>query len=152
MYLLLLLLLFVITFIQVFTITYLKKSCFYGVVLQRLRIKIPGVYVLLFTMLNVLYHYISAFRSMCAVSNIAVCYSPLISCFSGMFLRYCLNDTEMVPVAPVVTGIISVFTFHMRCSYIVRSIYTNIYIYILYIYTNLLGLAVRVQAAHPTCQ
>ena len=91
------------------------------------------LHVLLFTMLNVLYHYISAFRSMCAVPNMAVCCSPLISCFSGMLLRYCLNDTEMAPVAPVVTGIFLVFTFHMRCISIVRSIYIYMYICI-YIY------------------
>ena len=81
------------------------------------------VHVLLFTMLNVLYHYISAFLSMCAVPNTAVCCSPLTSCFSVMLLRYCLNDTAMVPVAPVVTGIIFVFTFHMRCISIVRFVY-----------------------------
>jgi hypothetical protein len=32
-----------------------------------------------------------------------------------------MNDFEMVPVAPISNGIISVFTFHMRCIYIVRS-------------------------------
>jgi len=32
-----------------------------------------------------------------------------------MLLTYFLNDFEMVPVAPIITGITSVFTFHMRC-------------------------------------
>jgi hypothetical protein len=32
-----------------------------------------------------------------------------------MSLTYFLNDLEMVPVAPVITGITLVFTFHMRC-------------------------------------
>jgi hypothetical protein len=27
---------------------------------------------------------------------------------------YCLNDFEMVPVAPVITGITFAFTFHIR--------------------------------------
>jgi hypothetical protein len=38
-------------------------------------------------------------------------------------LRYFLNDFEMVPVAPIITGITFVFTFHMRCISIVRSFY-----------------------------
>ena len=47
--------------------------------------------------------YISTFRSMCAVPNVAIFCSSLISCFSGTLLRYCLVDFELVPVAPVVT-------------------------------------------------
>jgi hypothetical protein len=30
-------------------------------------------------------------------------------------LMYFLNDFEMVPVAPIITGITLVFTFHMCC-------------------------------------
>ena len=52
----------------------------------------------------------------------AVFCSYLISCFSDMLLRYFVNDLEMVPVAPVVTGITFVFTFHMRCISVVRSL------------------------------
>jgi len=33
----------------------------------------------------------------------------------------------MVPVAPIVTGITFVFTFHMRCISIVRSLYFIIF-------------------------
>ena len=36
-----------------------------------------------------------------------------------MLLTYFLNDFEMVPVAPIITGITFVFTFHMRCISIV---------------------------------
>ena len=43
----------------------------------------------------------------------AVFCSPLILCYPGMLLRYCLNDFEMVPVAPITTGITFAFTFHM---------------------------------------
>jgi len=42
---------------------------------------------------------------MCAVSNMAVVCSPLISFFPDTLLRYCLSDHEIVPVAPVTTGI-----------------------------------------------
>ena len=31
--------------------------------------------------------------------------SSLISCSPGTSLRYCLNDFEMVPVAPIITGV-----------------------------------------------
>jgi hypothetical protein len=37
-----------------------------------------------FPMLNVLYFYISSFRYMCAVSNMAVCCSSLVSCSTVM--------------------------------------------------------------------
>ena len=45
--------------------------------------------------------------------NMAVCCSSLILCFPGMLLRNFLNDFEMVPVAPTVTGITFVFTVHL---------------------------------------
>ena len=38
---------------------------------------------------SVLYFYISTFCSMCAVSNMDVFCSSLITCFPGMLLRYC---------------------------------------------------------------
>jgi hypothetical protein len=37
-----------------------------------------------------------------------------------MVLTYFLNDFEMVPVAPIITGIALVFTLHIRCISIVR--------------------------------
>ena len=42
---------------------------------------------------------------MCAVPNMAVFCSSLTSWFPGMSLTYFLNDLEMVPVAPIITGI-----------------------------------------------
>ena len=39
--------------------------------------------------------------------------NSLICRFPGMLLKYCLNDFEMVPVAPIITGITFVFIFHM---------------------------------------
>ena len=36
--------------------------------------------------------------------------TTLISCFPGTLLRYFLNDFEMVPVVPIITGITFVFT------------------------------------------
>jgi len=53
----------------------------------------------------------------------AVCCSPLISCFYSMLLRYYASDFEMVPVAPIITGVNFVFTFNMRCISVVRYLY-----------------------------
>jgi hypothetical protein len=58
--------------------------------------------LMLFPTLSVLYFYVSTYQSMCAVSNMAVFCSSLISCFPGMLLRYFVNDFEMDPVAPVI--------------------------------------------------
>jgi len=69
--------------------------------------------------LAVLFFYISTFRSMCAVPNMAVFCSSFTSWFPGMSLTYFLNDLEMVPVAPIITGITLVFAFHMRCISVV---------------------------------
>ena len=70
--------------------------------------------ITLFPMLNLLHFYTSAIPSMCAVPNMAVFCSSLISCFPGVLLKYFLNYFEMVPVAPIITGMTFVFTFHMR--------------------------------------
>ena len=60
---------------------------------------VTAILLLLFTVLislvpvfNLLYFYISTFRSMCAVPNMAVFCSFLTSCFPGMLLTYLLND------------------------------------------------------------
>ena len=75
----------------------------------------------------VLYFYISTFRCMCAVTNMAVFCSSLISCFPGMVFRYCLSDFQKVPVAPIITCIIFAFTFHMRWISIMRPLYFKIF-------------------------
>ena len=41
---------------------------------------------------------------------------------------YFLNDFEIVPVAPIITGITFVFTFHMRCISIVKFLYFRIFL------------------------
>ena len=77
--------------------------------------------------LALLYFYVNTFRSMCAVPNMAVFCSSFTSWLPGMLLMYFLNDFEMVPVAPVITGITLVFTFHVPCISIVRSLYFKIF-------------------------
>ena len=44
-----------------------------------------------------------------------------------MWLRYCLSYSEMIPVAPVATGITFAFTFHMRRISVVRTSYFTIF-------------------------
>ena len=63
------------------------------------------VLISLLAVLNLLYFYISTFRRMCAVPNMAVFCSSLTSWFPGMLLTYFLNVFEIVPVAPIITGI-----------------------------------------------
>jgi hypothetical protein len=49
-----------------------------------------------------------------------------LMCFPGKVLRYFLNDSEMVPLAPVTSGIILVFL--PRCIFIVRPLYFRIHL------------------------
>jgi len=56
------------------------------------------------------------------VHNMVVSCSSSISCFPRMLQRYFLNESEMVPVASIITGITFMFTFHMHCISIVRSL------------------------------
>ena len=85
------------------------------------------VLVSLVSVFNLLYFYISIFRSMCAAPNMTVFCTSLTSCCPSMLLTYFLNDFEIVPVAPIITGITFVFTFHMRCISVVRSLYFRIF-------------------------
>ena len=74
------------------------------------------VLISLVPVLNLLYFYISTFRSICAVPNMAVFCSSLTSCFPGTLLTYFLNVFEIVPVAPIITG------YHL-CFYIPHALY-----------------------------
>ena len=80
------------------------------------------VHTSLVPVLNLLHFYISTFRSICAVPNMAVLCRSLTSWIPGTLLRYFLNDFEMVPVAPIITGITFVFTFHVRCISVLSSL------------------------------
>jgi len=56
---------------------------------------------------------------MCAVPSKTVICSFFNSCFPGVLLMYFMNDFDVVPVAPVISGII-----------FLHSSYIYIYIYI----------------------
>jgi hypothetical protein len=68
-----------------------------------------------------LMYFYSTFQSTCAVPNMAVFCSSLTSWFPGIVLTYFLNDSETVPVAPIITGITLVTGSHfkMDCYYVV---------------------------------
>ena len=72
------------------------------------------VLISLVSMLNLLYFYVSIFKSICAVPKMALFCSSLTSWFPGMLLTCFLKDFEIVPIAPIITGTIFVSTFHMR--------------------------------------
>ena len=74
---------------------------------------------------------------MCAVPNMAAFWSFLTSYFPGMLLMYFLVEFEIIPVAPIITGITFVFTFYMRCISIVRSSYFRIIIIVIIIIINI---------------
>ena len=80
------------------------------------------VLISLDSVLNLLYFYISTFRSMCAVPNVAVFCSSLTSCFPGMLLTYFLNDFEIVPVAPIIIIIIIIIIITSYGSWTFRSL------------------------------
>jgi len=66
------------------------------------------VLISLVSVLNLLYFYISSFRSVCAVPNMTVFCSLLTWCFLGMLLTYFLKYSEIVPVAPIIIIIINI--------------------------------------------
>jgi len=98
---------------------YVPRECSVAAILLLLFMML----ISLVSVLNLLYFYVSTFRSMCAVPNMAVFCSCLTSCFPGMLLMYFLNDFEIVPVTPIITGVTFVSTFHMRFISIVRALY-----------------------------
>jgi hypothetical protein len=78
------------------------------------------VQVMLFPMIKVLYFYISTSRSMCAVPNMAVFCSLLMSSSPVLLLRYFLNDFGMVTVARIIIIIIIIIIIAYYISYLQR--------------------------------
>jgi hypothetical protein len=78
------------------------------------------VHVLPLTILNV---FTFAVQKMCAVPDMAVFCIFLIPRFPRMLLGYFLNDFEMIPVDPIITGITCVFAFQICCISILGLIF-----------------------------
>ena len=52
---------------------------------------------------------------LCAVPSIAVFCSESIECFPGTVSKFFLKLLVTIPVAPVITGTLVHFRFHIRC-------------------------------------
>jgi hypothetical protein len=64
---------------------------------------------------------------MCDVPSIAVFCSETIECFPGTASKFFLKLLVTIPVAPIVTGIIVHFRFHIRCISIHKLLYLNFF-------------------------
>ena len=75
----------------------------------------------------------STFRIMCDVPSIAVFCSESIECFPGTASKFFLRRLVTIPVAPIITGIIVHFRFHILCISIHKLLYFNFFIIIIII-------------------
>jgi hypothetical protein len=55
----------------------------------------------------------------------AVFYSSTLECLPELSCRFVLNDRDKLTVAPVIIGTTLVFTFHMPCNSVNRSLNFN---------------------------
>ena len=69
----------------------------------------------------------SIFRIMCDVPSIAVFCSEYIEYFPGTVSKYFLKLLVTIPVAPIITGTIVHFMFHIRCISIHKLLYFNFF-------------------------
>ena len=69
----------------------------------------------------------STFRIMCDVPSIAVFCSESIECFPGTVSKFFLKLLVTIPVAPIITGTIVHFRFHIRCISIYKLLYFNFF-------------------------
>ena len=65
----------------------------------------------------------STFLIMCDVPSIAVFCTESIECFPGTASKFFLKLVVTIPVAPIITGIIVHFRFHIRCISIHKLLY-----------------------------
>ena len=76
---------------------------------------------------------------MCDVPSIAVFCSESIECFPGTASKFFLKLFVTIPMAPIITGIIVHFRFHIRCCIIIIIIIIII-IFIIIIIIIIIGL------------
>ena len=69
----------------------------------------------------------STFRIMCDVPSIAVFCSESIECFPGTASKFFPKLLVIIQVAPIITGIIVHFKFHIRCTSIHKLLYFNFF-------------------------
>ena len=66
---------------------------------------------------------------MCDVPSIAVFCSESIECFPGTASKYVLKLLVTIPEAPVITGMIVHFRFHIRCISTRKLLYFNFFLH-----------------------
>src|SRR5215475_5433113 len=64
---------------------------------------------------------------MCDVPSIAVFCSESIECFPRTASKFFLKLLVTIPVAPIITGIIVHFRFHIRCISMHKLLYFNFF-------------------------
>ena len=69
----------------------------------------------------------STFRIMCAVPSVAVFCSESIECFPGTGSKFFLKLLVTIPLAPIITGTIVHFRFHIRCLSIHKLLNFNFF-------------------------
>jgi hypothetical protein len=69
---------------------------------------------MLFPMINVMYFYISTFQSMSALHNMAVICSFFMSCSPGVFVRYFLNEFQIMQLPLLL--LVSFLLLHSTCT------------------------------------
>ena len=69
----------------------------------------------------------NTFRIMCDVPSIAVFCSESIECFPGTASKFFFKLFVIIPVAPIITGAIVHFKFHIRCISINKLLYFNFF-------------------------
>ena len=82
----------------------------------------------------------STFRIMCDVPSIAVFCSESIECFPGIVSRFFFKLLVTIPVAPIITGTIVHFRFHIRCISIHKLLYYYYYNYHHFLYAGYISL------------
>ena len=96
---------------RVFTVMYQKQTMFLGYSVAAVMYLQFVLHVMFYYMLIRVYFTLALPKYVC----------------NALLLGYCLNDFEMVPLAPFISGTIFIFTFHMCCDSVVRSLYLGIF-------------------------
>ena len=88
------------------------------------------LYAMLIRTLNIFCTLTLALPSVCVHCAIWLVFcSSCISCFPSMLIRYCLSDSEMVPVVPY-------YYWCHFCFYILHALYVYFKVFILYYVTQ----------------
>jgi len=77
----------------------------------------------------------STFRIMSDVPRVAVFCSGSIECFPGTISKFFLKLLVTLPVAPIITGTIVHYRFHIRCISIHKLLYFNLLLLLLLLST-----------------